>query len=185
MQAKCGAKEEDSNDSKVAVLMQGSPAPGLDRCLTWRCQSQEGMEACRSALCPLVSNFLARNPELTSKDIATFPVFQHCIKLAPNAVPVAVKTQQVLYAIEGKVVDAVQLLGEQGSGEHRYGGMGPPFGHAGQSGWDSACDNGSLMAEQVHCPHALPAVHAPRGLSEGAGLSFPVNARSDEGLYHI
>ncbi len=67
-----------------------------------------------STVPPLVSNFLAHNPELASKDIGTFPGFQHRIKLAPDAVPVAVKTQQVPYAIEGKVADAVRLLNEQG-----------------------------------------------------------------------
>ncbi len=74
---------------------------------------------------PLVSSFLAHNPELTSKAIGTFPGFQHHIKLAPDAVPVAVKTQLVPYAIEGKVADTVRLLDEQGFGRRQTRGIGP------------------------------------------------------------
>ncbi len=73
---------------------------------------------------PLVSSFLAHNPELTSKDIGTFPGFQHCIKLAPNAVPVTVKTRQVPFAIKGNVADVVRLLDEQGIWEKADGGGG-------------------------------------------------------------
>ncbi len=51
---------------------------------------------------------------MASKDIGTFPSFQHHRKLAPDAVPVAVKTHQVPYAIEEKVAAAVHLLDEQG-----------------------------------------------------------------------
>ncbi len=57
---------------------------------------------------------MACNPVLVTKDIGAFTGFQHCIKLAPDAVPNAIKMCQVPYAIEGKVADAVRLLDEQG-----------------------------------------------------------------------
>ncbi len=38
-----------------------------------------------------ISTFIAQNPDLASAEIGTFPSFEHQIKLAPDAVPVAVK----------------------------------------------------------------------------------------------
>ncbi len=40
---------------------------------------------------PIVSTFVEHHPNLVSEDIGTFPGFEHCIKLAPDAVPVAVR----------------------------------------------------------------------------------------------
>ncbi len=51
---------------------------------------------------------------LVSKEIGTFPGFEHHIKLSPEAVPVAVKTRPIAYAIAHKVADAVRLLDQQG-----------------------------------------------------------------------
>ncbi len=63
---------------------------------------------------PVVTNFAEHHLDLVSEDIGTFPGFEHCIKLAPDAVPVAVKTQPVPYAIQEKVADVVHLLDSQG-----------------------------------------------------------------------
>ncbi len=49
-----------------------------------------------------------------SKEIGTYPGFEHRIKLAPDAVPVVVKTRPILYALEEKVIATVKLLDEQG-----------------------------------------------------------------------
>ncbi len=62
----------------------------------------------------MVSRFVAQNPDLVSKDIGTFPSFEHQIKLAPEAVPVAVKARPIPFAIKDKVAAAVRLLDEQG-----------------------------------------------------------------------
>ncbi len=57
-----------------------------------------GMDAHKlpsSMACPVpavVSNYVACNPDLVSKDIDTFPGFEHHIKLLPEVMPVAVKT---------------------------------------------------------------------------------------------
>ncbi len=48
-----------------------------------------------STTCPvpaIVSDFVAHNPDLVSKDIGTFPGFEHQIKLSSEAMPVVVKT---------------------------------------------------------------------------------------------
>ncbi len=79
-----------------------------------------GVDACKlpdSMTCPVpavVSDLVAHNPDLVSKDIRTFLGFEHQIKLSPEAVPTAVKTQPIPYAIVDKVADAVRLLDQQG-----------------------------------------------------------------------
>ncbi len=79
-----------------------------------------GMDACKlpgSMACPVhpvIGDFVAHNPDLVSKDIRTFPRFEHQIKLSPEAVPVAVKTWPIPYAIADKVTNAVRLLDQQG-----------------------------------------------------------------------
>ncbi len=62
----------------------------------------------------IVSNFVAQNATLVLKEIGTYPEFEHRIQLVPEALPVAAKVQPLPYAIEGKVVDVVQLLDQQG-----------------------------------------------------------------------
>ncbi len=74
-----------------------------------------GLPLCTVPL--VVSKFMAHNPALVSKDMGTFHVFQHHIKLAPDAVPTAIKTCQVSYGIEEKVVAVARLLDEQGISE--------------------------------------------------------------------
>ncbi len=70
-----------------------------------------------SAVPTIVSSFVAQNPALVSKEIGTFPGFEHHIKLSPGAMPVAVKTRAVPYAIADNVADAVRLLDQKGSWE--------------------------------------------------------------------
>ncbi len=53
-------------------------------------------------------------PNLTSKEIGTFPDGQHWIQLSADAIPVAVKTRPIPYAIREKVADAIHLLDKQG-----------------------------------------------------------------------
>ncbi len=66
----------------------------------------------------VVSNFMANNPDLVAAEIGTYPSFEHQIKLAPDTIPVAVKTRPIPYATEGKVADAVHLLDSQGIWEN-------------------------------------------------------------------
>ncbi len=61
-----------------------------------------------------VATVVEKLPELTSNNIGTFPDFNHCIQLSPNAVPFVAKTRLIPYAIQDKVKDAVRLLDEQG-----------------------------------------------------------------------
>ncbi len=114
MQLDCGAIQvRHAKDSKETVLTRssGTKAGNMPSVLS----VSEGYRDSEVGTVPLqVSNFLVLIPALVSKDIGAFPNFQHHIKLAPDAVPVAVKTYQVLYAIKGKVVAVVGLLGEQG-----------------------------------------------------------------------
>ncbi len=55
----------------------------------------------------IVSNFVAQNQTLVSKEIGTYPEFEHRIQLVPDAVPIAVKARPVPYIIELKVADVV------------------------------------------------------------------------------
>ncbi len=49
-----------------------------------------------------------------SKEVGTYPGFEHRIKLATDTVPFVVKTRSILYALEEKVITAVKPLDEQG-----------------------------------------------------------------------
>ncbi len=114
MQLDCGAKQvQHAKDSKetVPIGSSGTEAGNMLSALS----VSEGYRDSEVSTVPLeVSNFLAHNPALVLRDIGTFPNFQHCIKIAPDTVPVSVKTRQVPYTIEGKVAAAVRLLDEQG-----------------------------------------------------------------------
>ncbi|MCP4539682.1 MAG: hypothetical protein GY832_21300, partial [Chloroflexi bacterium] len=61
-----------------------------------------------------VQMVISQLPNLTSEEIGTFPDGQHRIQLTADAIPVAVKTRPIPYAIREKVADAVRLLDKQG-----------------------------------------------------------------------
>ncbi len=62
----------------------------------------------------LVQTIISQLPNLTSKEIGTFPDGQHQIQLTANAIPIAVKTRPIPYAIREKVADTDRLLDQQG-----------------------------------------------------------------------
>ncbi len=104
---------KDSSDSKEVVQTEGSCGTEAGQMLEAYLVSK-GYEAPDCAVPLDVNDSVASNPALVSKDISALPEFQHQIKLAPDAVSVAVKTHQVPYAIKEKVAAAVRPLGEQG-----------------------------------------------------------------------
>ncbi len=116
MQVDCGTKQvhHAKYDSKVTVPMERSSGSRAEWTLEAAFPPNRYGGTPGNTVPPLVSNPLACSPELISMDIGMFPGFQHRIKLVPDAVPVAVKTQQVPCTIEGKVADVVLLLDEHG-----------------------------------------------------------------------
>ncbi len=77
-------------------------------------QSSEAPHDPSTDLPPVVDNFMKHHSDLVSEDIGMFPEFEYCIKLAQDAMPIAIKSCPVAYAIEEKVADAVHLLHSQG-----------------------------------------------------------------------
>ncbi len=76
-------------------------------------QPSESQQHPSMDLSPVISDFVKHHPDLVSEEISTFPEFNHHIKLAPDAVPITVKTLPVPYAIQENVADAVRLLDSQ------------------------------------------------------------------------
>ncbi len=66
-------------------------------------QSSETPQHPSTDLPPIVSEFVKHHLDLVSEETGTFPEFEHHIKLAPDAVPITVKTHPFPYAIQEKV----------------------------------------------------------------------------------